>query len=570
MTGLLIAGALIAAASLVLSPASLNAQQVPPATAGGFLENPMIAVFRRCDVDGDGQLTEGEYLKRGGGRDVKTSIRDFKVFDSNRDGSLDLTEFLAVVIGQPESQKGVVFDPIIRLSERGYEAIERRWAASDMDGNGVLNPKEFASAGIAKLVRGLETTRFEDWDLNADQSVSLDEVKMVLDIAFGVRTPEGDLLRSRTGYVVHWSMYRPLKKNADGFVSIDDYYSALGPLENRQQWFDSIDKNGDLQFDFVEFSGSNHRTCPVQQFLGFDTNLDGKLSPDELEAVPADWYPGGEFLFPGFDDDQDGFLSLEEFQLSPVINLLAVWQSASDTNGDGLLSPDEFRFMPGVSLAALSAEYFRRLDVDKSGQLSQDEFPFGANASSAYKTEFIVRSPDGSIKKLSVPGYPIICSPEISPDGNWVAVDGWKYGENNVAAHLLVRNVNSDEVRDLGIGCIPHWSADGRQLAYSKYGQGVFIRNFEGAVNEDSIDRSGWAIHFSTDGKKLAYAKDGGNLVICDRATRKKHFVFPPGKSPYNYIEHNFCWSPDSMRICFKGYKSNGEVDVASVAIGVH
>jgi hypothetical protein len=36
----------------------------------------------------------------------------------------------------------------------------------------------------------------------------------------------------------------------------------------------------------------------------------------------------------------------------------------------------QFRFSQGVFLSALSAEYFRRLDVDGSKTLSLNEFPF--------------------------------------------------------------------------------------------------------------------------------------------------------------------------------------------------
>ncbi len=35
---------------------------------------------------------------------------------------------------------------------------------------------------------------------------------------------------------------------------------------------------------------------------------------------------------------------------------------------------------------------------------------------------------------------------------------------------------------------------------------------------------------------------------------------------PYNYIEHNFAWSPDSTRLCFKGHRSSGVIDVGIVS----
>ena len=51
------------------------------------------------------------------------------------------------------------------------------------------------------------------------------------------------------------------------------------------------------------------------------------------------------------------------------------------------------------------------------------------------------------------------------------------------------------EIRDLGIECIPHWSADSPEDRI-KYGTGVFIRDFEGDVNEVSIDVRASPVHF--------------------------------------------------------------------------
>ena len=249
--------------------------------------------------------------------------------------------------------------------------------------------------------------------------------------------------------------------------------------------------------------------------------------------------------------------------MTPVINLLATWHAVQDADNDGLLSPGEFRHASGVPLAALSAEYFRRLDLDQDQMLSLGEFPFQTNHISATESEIRAVSADGATV-IAIPGYPIICSPEISPDGRWVAVDGWKQGQSNVEAHMFIVDLKSDELKDLGIGCIPHWSADGRQIGYSKYGKGVFIRTIDAPEEEISVDPQGWSIHFSYDGLKAAYNKRG-NIVIHTLATNEKRLVFPANGSPYNYIEHNFCWSPDSQRICFKGHRRNGTVEVGIV-----
>lgn len=528
-------------------------------------ENPLGAQFAACDVDGNGSLTESEYLFRAE-REMSVLLRDFKMFDMDGDRRMSLAEFVTVPVGQPEELRGVLADPVVVLAQTKLAGLAKHWKGWDRNGDELLNPDEFQTAAIPFLVPGLEATGFADWDLNRDGQVSLKEAARVLDIAYGVRVPSGELVRDHTGRVVDWRMFRAMNPDANGKVKREEFLKAHGgSAETAEKWFPTINKPGNELFGFAEFATSSHRTDPVNQFLNMDVDLDGRLSRKELEALPVGWGPAGINWLDGFDDDHDGVYSLREFLLIPQINLLTTWHVAKDEDDDGKLQPEEFRLHPGVELAALSAEYFQRLDVNGDKSLSLDEYPFAT--SHQPPNEIHVQFADGKTVKIAIPDYPEIYSPEISPDGKWVAVDGWKRGQSNVAAHLLIASVDTDEVRDLGIGCIPHWSADGQRICYSKYGRGVFIRNFEGDAEEELIDRQGWAIEFSPAGKQTAYVKGGNNFVIHDIATNEKRPVFADGQSPYSYIEHNFTWSPDSKRICFKGHRPNGVLDVGIVNV---
>jgi dipeptidyl aminopeptidase/acylaminoacyl peptidase len=345
-------------------------------------------------------------------------------------------------------------------------------------------------------------------------------------------------------------------------VSKADYFEALGGAENKEGWFSSIDKNLDGQFDFAEFAQGDHRTDPVQTFLNLDTDLNGVLSRAEIDTLPSDWKKMASFAFTGFDGNHDGAISLSEYQLMPHCNLLASWMSAVDTNDDGLLL--QFRLLPGIPLAALSAEYFQRLDLDHDKALSLNEFSFVTN----YRppAEIRIQYVDGRRKAITFPGYGFVCSPEISPDNKWVAVDGWERNQSYRDAHALVASLETDEIRDLGIGCMPNWSADGKQIAYCRYGEGVFIRSFEeGSDEEELIDPAGWAIQFSSDGLHVAYVKRN-DLIIRNVATGEQRAVFAAGNNPYRYIEHNIEWSPDSSKIVFRGHRTNGEIDIATIS----
>lgn len=67
---------------------------------------------------------------------------------------------------------------------------------------------------------------------------------------------------------------------------------------------------------------------------------------------------------------------------------------------------------------------------------------------------------------VAIPNYSIINSPEVSPDGEWIGVDGWKHGQVLTDAHLLLVHLKIGIVSDLGIGAMPTWSADGRWMRF--------------------------------------------------------------------------------------------------------
>jgi TolB protein len=524
-------------------------------------ENPLRAVFVDRDSDASGGLSEAEYVADSQ-PDSARRKRDFLVFDADGNQQLSLDEFLTIPMGQSEIHRGVINDPVIRIAESRLTVLLERWGQWDKDSDTALDREEFTAGQMAAEVPGLQYADFSLWDQDKDSKISPDDVARTLEIAYGIRTPAGDLLRNNAGRVVDWVTFRALKVDGKGMVSKGDYFAALGGIENKEGWFGSIDKNLDGQFDFAEFSQGDHRTDPVQTFLNLDTDLNGVLSRAEIEALPADWKKMASFAFTGFDDNHDGAISLSEYQLMPHCNLLASWMSAVDTNDDGLLL--QFRLLPGIPLAALSAEYFQRLDVDHDKALSLSEFSFVTNHRPP--AEIRVQYEDGRRKAITFPGFGFVCSPEISPDNKWVAADGWERNQMNRDAHVLVASLETDEIRDLGVGCMPNWSADGKRIAYCRYGEGVFIRSFEEDSNEEElIDRAGWAIQFSADGLHVAYVKRN-DLIIQNVATGEKRAVFAAGNNPYRYIEHNIEWSPDSSKIVFRGHRTNGDIDVATIS----
>ncbi|MGC1272910.1 MAG: hypothetical protein WBC44_04330 [Planctomycetaceae bacterium] len=169
----------------------------------------------------------------------------------------------------------------------------------------------------------------------------------------------------------------------------------------------------------------------------------------------------------------------------------------------------------------------------------------------------------GEVTELtSIPDYPIINSPEISPDGEWVAVDGWKAEERLTDARVFLVNLKNGAVVNLVKGCMPSWSADGKWIAFCKYGEerGVYIRSVNGAA-ERLIDRDGWGIQWAPNGLKAAYSRDG-KFVIYDFIADSREEISTVQEWPYSSIYWNCKWSSDSKQICFLGRRADGGKDI--------
>ena len=343
-----------------------------------FETNHPDAKFVQIDNNSDGELSDAEFMAEGT-LPANRLQRDFMVFDADSSGRMTREEFLTIPHWVPENLRLEIPDPVVQLAESSLQELTSDWKAADADNDGFLNAVEFESSGIGSRVRGLETTPFHEWDHDHDGKVSQDDAAMVLDIAFGVRTPTGELLRSKSGRIVDWRSFLGLNPDSNGKARRESYIRSLGSLTKAIEWFPAIKDRAMRTFSVTEFATSRHVVDPITQFLGMDVDMDGFLSPDEMETLPA-WGPPGKNWLKGFDDNGDGLYSLPEFRLIPQLNLLTTWHGARDANNDGKLSPEEFRFMPSPSLAALAMEYFRRLDLNRNGSLELKEWPFSFDA----------------------------------------------------------------------------------------------------------------------------------------------------------------------------------------------
>jgi len=187
-----------------------------------------------------------------------------------------------------------------------------------------------------------------------------------------------------------------------------------------------------------------------------------------------------------------------------------------------------------------------------------------------------VCKPDGSEMKplLDIADYKAQGSPTWSQDGKLIAFDASRprLGETSNDTKIIVVNADGKGAKVLGDGAMPSFSPGHNRIAYCRYAPnyGVWVMSIEGPEKElVLLDETGWCAEWSPDGKQIAYTASTGeaaNLMVFDLVEGIKFPLFEEGKSPYNTIYWNFCWSPDGKSIVFKGVRtSNSKPEIAIV-----
>ncbi len=178
----------------------------------------------------------------------------------------------------------------------------------------------------------------------------------------------------------------------------------------------------------------------------------------------------------------------------------------------------------------------------------------------------------GNLKELfTSPRYTSLGSPAFSPDGSKIAMDGWESqnGKNGRDAHILVIDADGTNMRDLGKGAMPSWSADGTRFAFSCYSPyGVWMMNADGTAREE-IQKNGWGAQWSPNGRMIVFStySTGPNLMIYDPQEETYRYIFPVGEVPFSRFYWNSCWSPDSKSICIKAMTKQNKMQLITVDV---
>lgn len=182
-----------------------------------------------------------------------------------------------------------------------------------------------------------------------------------------------------------------------------------------------------------------------------------------------------------------------------------------------------------------------------------------------------VMNADGSDRHqiLALPEFTAMGSPDWSRDGAKIAFDATRsiLGEDWNKSHVFVANADGSLPKDLGLGMMPSWSHDDKQLTFVQAPpqRGVAIMNADGS-NRQLIESEASGSQWSPRSNEIAMSVSNGgrpNLCVYNVAAKDRRLLL---KRTYRQIYEGFTWSPDGKWICFKADLPSGGSEVAVVA----
>ena len=153
------------------------------------------------------------------------------------------------------------------------------------------------------------------------------------------------------------------------FDANDDQIIAFDEIDQRTQRIRSMDANGDKQVSVAELaaaSGAGGGAALAKQLMGFDSNKDGKLSPDEVPRRMR-------LVVQSADKDKDGLT--DKTELAAMAAEMAAAAPPATRQRGGRDDDDDDEINP-----ARMVQRALRFDADSNGQLDSQELAKFAEA----------------------------------------------------------------------------------------------------------------------------------------------------------------------------------------------
>eukprot|EP00658_Telonema_sp_P-2_P084076 TRINITY_DN9239_c0_g1_i1.p1 TRINITY_DN9239_c0_g1~~TRINITY_DN9239_c0_g1_i1.p1 ORF type:complete len:751 (-),score=161.88 TRINITY_DN9239_c0_g1_i1:92-2290(-) len=363
--------------------------------------------FNRLDTNGDGVITEEEFIRDGRpvnpaerrrddyyrrDRDFDRGSREFDRLDRNGDGVLTEEEFARDGRGygggvgrRPRIDEGYDERNDYYDRDREFDRGSREFERMDRNGDGVVTEREFKQAVRQKGMSNYEAEReFDRMDRNGDGVIDQYEYKSSQeDRQLGDELDRLD--RNR------WARARSVTRDRDGARDRDR--DRLQTQRRR-----SVDRDREVKQTTKRRSAGQRRPATSwmsrssgvgtkeQKFNKMDRNRDGRIDRKEFEiatrAMSAAERREATREFNRIDRDKDGSISKPEFKrmmkrFGGVTNHGKVREfGRMDKNRDGVVTAREFkqaRKKQGLSEYEADRE-FDRLDRNGDGVLTEEEF----------------------------------------------------------------------------------------------------------------------------------------------------------------------------------------------------
>jgi len=324
-------------------------------------KNGAAAAFKKFDINGDGLISKDEMTSTVLSGSVKLSKVEvdaiFQLGDVNKDGEIDMDEFMAVMI----PTAGFSASSMSMSSSSSFQSTSVTSTSFSS-----MSSTSFCSVGMTFGSVSDSKAAFRRFDVNGDGVMDKEEMKQMMSSAAGkpVSSSEVDAL------------FKKGDLDGDGQIDMQEFIKLMFPssaaaLSKLQQ---SYSKLNDVKAAF--------RTC--------DADGDGHITKDELRSMMSK-FSGAEVdaVFALADMDQSGGIDYCEFIALMIPNSGSILKKISssfttigqvmegfkkvDANGDGAISRSELKNGMKLNDAELDV-VFALGDIDQDGEISLAEF----------------------------------------------------------------------------------------------------------------------------------------------------------------------------------------------------
>ena len=339
----------------------------PSATAVVFKFSQMfkdrsgaMQAFKNIDVNGDGLISKEEMATASLPGNIRLSKVEvdaiFELGDINKDGEIDLEEFLSVMV--PKTGFSISSSSQMSSSFSSTSVTSSSFSS--------VTSTSFCSVGMTFGSVNDAKAAFRRFDVNGDGAMDKDEMKQMMSSAAGKTISSGEVD----------ALFKKGDIDGDGQIDMQEFIKLMFPT--------SADALAKLQSKFKSINDikSAFRKC--------DSDGDGHISLDELKSMMSG-FSGAEVnaVFALGDKDQSGGIDFCEFIAMMIPNSGCILRKISshfnsinevmdgfnkiDANGDGAISRQELK--TGLKLNDTELDtVFALGDIDQDGEISLSEF----------------------------------------------------------------------------------------------------------------------------------------------------------------------------------------------------